>query len=117
MVVRFWLGSLLPMGVSCVLLASLVACGGDGGGGDDGSAHVDDAGADGPRPDASSQADAGGDDGETIPCDVVDAFVDNCKRCHGPTPAGGAPSLTSHARWHATSPRYDETKKIFEVAK
>ena len=44
------------------------------------------------------------------------AYNINCLNCHGDTPVGGAITLTSHEDWHQTSPLYDPTKKVYEVA-
>lgn len=57
-----------------------------------------------------------------IPCDVAKVVTDNCGRCHGAMPQGGAMRLITHADWHQASPFYgptrlmDSTKQVYEIA-
>ena len=85
---------------------------------------------DGPEGDGSAGEGAGdngpgdrlpGDDGArdsggVIPCNVAEVVANNCQRCHGETPVGGAIPLVSHEDWHRMSPLYDPDKRVYEVA-
>jgi hypothetical protein len=57
-----------------------------------------------------------GGTGSQMPCGVQTAIENNCLRCHGETPVGGAISLTTYDAWHQPSPLYDPTKEVYEVA-
>ncbi|MDD9932310.1 MAG: hypothetical protein OXT09_01825 [Myxococcales bacterium] len=83
-------------------------------GGDDGAAGSDAPDAEGDEP--------GTQLGTPIPCGVANVVADNCGRCHGQNPMGGAIRLVSHEDWHRVSPVYgpdtlgDTSKLVHEVA-
>jgi hypothetical protein len=60
--------------------------------------------------------------GGGVPCNVASVVQNNCHRCHGPTPLGGAIKLVTLDDWHQVSPFYganrlgDPTKQVYQVA-
>lgn len=58
-----------------------------------------------------------------LPCDVSTVVQNNCSRCHGAQPVGGAVRLVTHEDWHEPSPVYAATRlgdpamKVHEVAR
>ncbi|MDD9935437.1 MAG: hypothetical protein OXT09_17645 [Myxococcales bacterium] len=105
------MGDLVRVGLLALVLGVLLACGSE-------SSSPQEA--DG---EAGSGADAPGDgDGpaagapDVLPCDVAEVVVNNCLRCHGDEPIGGAIKLVTHEDWHRASPLYDPDKMVYEVA-
>jgi len=52
-----------------------------------------------------------------MPCDVANVVVNNCHKCHGAEPIGGAIRLVTPDDWQKQSPLFDPTKKVYEVAR